>query len=170
MAQAIPPAGQSPTAAMAVRVSARAPIPAAPQKIPAATANRPDRQQLTATTRAKVAAEPAVGSGSRPPAVTASRQASKPQPPAAKSVTVKAGTPAVSKARLEQTAGPGRQKPAKVASRVHVVKPGETLADIAKRYRIGLADLRSANGLGSGQSGRLPAGASLTIPASGDSG
>jgi len=50
-------------------------------------------------------------------------------------------------------------------SQVHVIRRGESLADIAQRYRIDLRNLRSANGLRSNQL-RMPAGTPLTIPVS----
>jgi N-acetylmuramoyl-L-alanine amidase len=46
---------------------------------------------------------------------------------------------------------------------LHVIQRGESLADIAERYRISLSSLRSANGLDNNQL-RMPAGTPLTIP------
>ncbi len=47
--------------------------------------------------------------------------------------------------------------------RVHVIERGESLADVARRYRISVSLLRSANGLDPNQL-RMPAGTSLHIP------
>lgn len=47
------------------------------------------------------------------------------------------------------------------AERHHTVRPGQTLAAIARRYRVSVADLRAANRL---RSPRLRPGQSLTIP------
>ena len=72
------------------------------------------------------------------------------------------------KSRLERVSQRALQRGSRVATRVHVIKPGETLAAIAQRYRVQLSDLRSVNGLSHNQS-RIPAGTSLTIPVGGDS-
>ncbi len=172
VAQAIPAAAPGPVGTVATRASARSPALTAPRRIPAATTSQSARRQAqpaTATPATRVARQSAK-SQSLPLPKASPRLAAKSQSSAARPVAVKASTPAGSKARMEQTSRPARQKPAKVASRVHPVKPGETLADIARRYRIGLAGLRSANDLGGGPTGRLPVGTSLTLPADGDSG
>jgi N-acetylmuramoyl-L-alanine amidase len=70
------------------------------------------------------------------------------------------------KSKLEGVSPGARHS--RVATRVHVIKPGETLTGIAQRYRVHLSDLRSVNGLGHDQS-RIPAGTSLTIPVGSDS-
>lgn len=46
---------------------------------------------------------------------------------------------------------------------VHVIRRGESLAEIARRYRISLSELRSLNGLSNNQL-RMPVGTALTIP------
>ncbi|MDQ2694633.1 MAG: LysM peptidoglycan-binding domain-containing protein, partial [Pseudomonadota bacterium] len=46
---------------------------------------------------------------------------------------------------------------------VHIIRRGETLQDVARRYRVDLMQLLSANGLASNRL-RMPAGTSLTIP------
>lgn len=51
------------------------------------------------------------------------------------------------------------------APRVHVIRRGESLEDIAQHYQINLSRLRSINGLSNNQL-RMPAGTSLTIPTS----
>jgi membrane-bound lytic murein transglycosylase D len=51
---------------------------------------------------------------------------------------------------------------AKSTARVHIVKAGETLSSLARRYGISIQALRSANGLSNGR--RLLAGRRLTIP------
>ena len=50
----------------------------------------------------------------------------------------------------------------KAPSRIHVVKAGETLSSLARRYGTSVQALRSANGLSNGR--RLLAGRRLTIP------
>ena len=52
------------------------------------------------------------------------------------------------------------------APRVHVIRRGESLSDIAQYYQVSLSHLRSINGLNNNQL-RMPAGTSLTIPTSG---
>lgn len=46
-------------------------------------------------------------------------------------------------------------------SQVHVIQPGESLTAIARRYRVPVSDLRSANGL---HGDRVMAGSAITIP------
>jgi len=46
-------------------------------------------------------------------------------------------------------------------TQIHVIQPGENLSAIARRYRVPVAELRSANGL---HGDRVMAGSSLTIP------
>jgi hypothetical protein len=58
-------------------------------------------------------------------------------------------------------------KPAPPARQVYVIRRGESLADIAERYRVSLPSLRSVNGLNTNQL-RVPVGTPITIPA-GDS-
>lgn len=52
------------------------------------------------------------------------------------------------------------------APRVHVIRRGESLSDIAQQYQVSLSHLRSVNGLNNNQL-RMPAGTSLTIPTGG---
>lgn len=52
-----------------------------------------------------------------------------------------------------------------LSPRVHVIRRGESLAEIAEHYRISLATLRSINGLNDNQL-RMPAGTPLTLPKS----
>jgi len=58
-------------------------------------------------------------------------------------------------------------KPAPPARQVYVIRRGESLADVAERYRVSLPNLRSVNGLNTNQL-RVPVGTPITIPA-GDS-
>jgi N-acetylmuramoyl-L-alanine amidase len=51
------------------------------------------------------------------------------------------------------------------STQVHVIRQGESLADIAQHYRINVQHLRSVNGLSSNQL-RMPAGTPLRIPVS----
>lgn len=59
-------------------------------------------------------------------------------------------------------AGGAARAGVKSPARVHVVKAGETLSSLARRYGISVQALRSANGLSNGR--RLLAGRRLTIP------
>ena len=56
--------------------------------------------------------------------------------------------------------------PSAVRRQIHVIQRGESLAQIARQYRISLPLLRSVNGLRSNQL-RMPAGTALKIPAQG---
>jgi peptidoglycan lytic transglycosylase D len=64
-------------------------------------------------------------------------------------------------AAVEQPAPPARAE-ASAGGRTHLVKRGETLSEIANRYRVPLASLRDANGLSS--TAVIKAGSRLTIP------
>jgi N-acetylmuramoyl-L-alanine amidase len=118
VAQTTPAAEQGPVGAMTIRASARSPAPAAPQKTPAASARQARRQQSQPVAVAGSKTK-ATGLSSRPLPKASAKVASKPQP--ASSVK-----PTVAKTR------PARPKSTKVASRVQVVKPGETLAAVTK--------------------------------------
>jgi N-acetylmuramoyl-L-alanine amidase len=96
------------------------------------------------------------------------KPASGPRSPVTANSTVKSISQPLSKSRLEQVSQRVLPRGSKVATRVHVIKAGETLANIAQRYRVQLSTLRSINGLSHNQS-RMPAGTSLNIPVSGDS-
>lgn len=76
-------------------------------------------------------------------------------------------TPALKQPALAKTV-PVKPAPAPAPQReqVHIIQRGESLAEIARRYRIGLSELRSLNGLSSNQL-RMPVGTALTIPFSG---
>lgn len=63
----------------------------------------------------------------------------------------------------QAVAKPAAKKKAATA-RLHKVRSGQTLGEIAKRYKVSVADLRSANGLG--DSAHIKAGQQLKIPAS----
>ncbi len=54
-------------------------------------------------------------------------------------------------------------RPITVASKTHVIRKGETLTDIARRYRVSIGSLRQVNGLAANQL-RMPVGTTLTIP------
>lgn len=57
-------------------------------------------------------------------------------------------------------------RPAPRREQVHIIQRGESLAEIARRYQIGLSELRSLNGLSNNQL-RMPVGTALTVPFSG---
>jgi membrane-bound lytic murein transglycosylase D len=63
--------------------------------------------------------------------------------------------------RDEQAAAKPRKKTA--PARLHKVRSGQTLGEIAKRYKVSVADLRSANGIN--ESGHIKVGQQLKIPA-----
>jgi N-acetylmuramoyl-L-alanine amidase len=73
----------------------------------------------------------------------------------------------VSKSTLRQPSSSevARVVPA-VNRQVHVIRRGESLADIANHYSVDVSELRSANHLSHKQL-RMPAGTALTIPVSG---
>ncbi|NJN47419.1 MAG: AMIN domain-containing protein [Candidatus Competibacteraceae bacterium] len=66
---------------------------------------------------------------------------------------------------VDLIATPIHNPSAPAATQVHVTRRGESLADIAHRYRIDLRHLRAANGLRNNQL-RMPVGTPLTIPVS----
>jgi N-acetylmuramoyl-L-alanine amidase len=71
-------------------------------------------------------------------------------------------TPASKPMKVATTSSTPRPEK-RLLPQVHVIQRGESLADIAERYRVSLFSLRSANGLDNNQL-RMPAGTPLTIP------
>ena len=65
--------------------------------------------------------------------------------------------------RSEAAVSSPRGKRVAVA-RLHKVRSGQTLGEIAKRYKVSVAELRSANGLN--EKGHIRVGQQLKIPAS----
>ncbi len=91
----------------------------------------------------------------KPAVATASKPLSR---PASRLVVTSSSRPAA-QSKSDRSAQPAR---------IHVIKPGESLATIAQRYKVKLSDLRSANGL-TGRRTQPQVGVALTIPAGDDS-
>ena len=70
--------------------------------------------------------------------------------------------PAASKSRRVTASSPAPAKKGKAAATTHVVRRGDTLSELARRYGVSVRSIMSANGLRSAQS--LRAGARLHIP------
>jgi N-acetylmuramoyl-L-alanine amidase len=114
-------------------------------------------------------AEPAAAPVSTPtPAAAAPKPSAAPKPaaapvalPAVQLIAKAAAPPPLPAVQLVGRSATPAARPA--ANPRHTIRNGESLGDIAQRYRIDLRRLRSANGLRDNQL-RMPAGTTLTIP------